>query len=178
MRCTNLVLIVFLLAFPALAQESASYKLNEHTFNAGGNPSDGVVLTSTSYKITLDSIGDTVAGSSLASASFRMEGSFAGSYPPPGEVRQLRFVDFETLEWDPERSVGDYGLYSGSLSGLPLDYGVCETDVDVETVVVDDPVPFGECLYYLVTARNRLGEEGTKGFRSSGPERPNDAPCP
>ena len=52
--------LVLLLVFPVLAQESASYKLNEHTFNSGGNPSDGVVLTSASYKITLDAIGDSV----------------------------------------------------------------------------------------------------------------------
>ena len=44
--------------------------------------------------------------------------------------------------------------------------------------VVDDPVVAGACLFYLVTARNRLGEEGTKGYRSPGIERPNDAPCP
>ncbi len=33
-------------------------------------------------------------------------------------------------------------------------------------------------LLTLVTARNRLGEEGTRGFRSSGAERPGLSPCP
>ena len=33
-------------------------------------------------------------------------------------------------------------------------------------------------LDQLVTARNRLTEEGTKGFTSAGAQRSNPAPCP
>jgi len=162
-----------------LAQQSASFKLEEQAFNAGGHPAGGTVMASASFRVTLDSIGDTIAGTFMGSASFHMDGGLALSYPPPGEVQDLRFLDDETLEWDPERSVGDYGLYSGSVSGLDAsDYGECSTDVPEETVVVGDTVLPGECLFYLVTARNRLGEEGTMGFRSPGVERPNTAPCP
>ena len=163
---------------PALAQQSAGFNLEEHTINAGGRPDDGVVMASASFQITLDSIGDAVSGTSMGSASFRIDGGFAGSYPPPREVETLRFTDAVTLAWDVERSAGDYAVYSGVVGNLPADYGVCEGDVEVTTATVDDPVPDDTCLFYLVTARNRLGEEGTKGFRSSGPERPNDAPCP
>ena len=99
-----LILLVLLLAFPVLAQESASYKLAEHTFNAGGNPSDGVVLTSTSYSITLDAIGDSVVARGLSSASFGMDGGFISGYPPPGEVDGLYFTDPATLVWSPEPS--------------------------------------------------------------------------
>jgi hypothetical protein len=36
----------------------------------------------------------------------------------------------------------------------------------------------GATFFYLATAKNRLGEEGTKGYRSSSVERPNPTPCP
>jgi hypothetical protein len=38
--------------------------------------------------------------------------------------------------------------------------------------------PAGSGFFYLATARNRLGEEGTKGFASSGTRRVNPSPCP
>jgi hypothetical protein len=44
------------------------------------------------------------------------------------------------------------------------------TDPDVPSVTTG--------YFYLVTADNRLDEEGTKGFRSNGTERGNPAPCP
>lgn len=36
----------------------------------------------------------------------------------------------------------------------------------------------GTGFFYLVTARNRLDEEGPKGFQSLGVEEPNPDPCP
>ena len=36
----------------------------------------------------------------------------------------------------------------------------------------------GDVLFYLVTSRNRLGEEGPKGFDHLGVERGNPVPCP
>ena len=50
-----------LLVLPVYAQESASFKLTEHVFNAGGNPADGAVLASASFRIKLDAIGESVA---------------------------------------------------------------------------------------------------------------------
>ena len=175
----TLILAAVLLAFPALAQESASYKLSEHTFNAGGHPADGVVLTSMSYKITLDAIGDSVAGRNLASASYHMDGGFVVGYPPPGEVHGLLFANVERLEWTPERSVGDYNLYRALVSDLSgLGYGACEQqDIPGNTTTDPDPVPGGGGFFYLVTAENRLDEEGIKGSDSSGTERQGSV-CP
>jgi hypothetical protein len=175
-----LIPLVLLLAFPVLAQESASYKLTEHTFNAGGNPSDGVVITSTSYKITLDAIGDSVAGRNLASASYHMDSSFIMGYPPPGEVHGLYLADSQTLAWQPEKSVGIYNLYRGLVDGLDgTVYGFCEEpDIALNTTTDSDPVPVGNGYFYLVTAENRLAEEGTLGTKNTGTERPQTGACP
>jgi len=172
--------LALLLVIPALAQESANYKLNEHTFNAGGNPSDGVVLTSASYKITLDAVGDSVSGPNLVSASYNMDGSFVSGYPPPGEILGLFFTDSQTLVWSPEKSIGVYNLYRGLLSSLDgTVYGSCgEPDIIVNTTTDNDPVPDGDGHFYLITAENRLAEEGTRGMDSDGNERPTLNPCP
>ena len=172
--------LVLLLAFPAIAQQSTSYKLTEHTFNAGGNPSNGIVLVSTSYKITLDAIGDGIVQAGLSGSSYGMDGGFGSAYPPPGEVRGFAFTTPQTLVWDPERSVGVYNLYRGTVNTLDgTVYGSCdEPDIAVNTTTDADPVPDGDGYYYLVTAENRLGEEGTKGTDSAGATRPNPSPCP
>ena len=94
---TLLALLVVLLVLPILAQQSTSYRLAEHTFNAGGHPSDGVVLSSASFRITLDALGDSVAGHAVTSASYQIEGNFVARYVPPGEVSNLSFADSSTL---------------------------------------------------------------------------------
>ena len=103
-----------------------------------------------------------------------MEGGFESAYPPPGEVGGLRFIDSLTLEWDPEPSAGFYNVYRDLQSTLPGDFGICgEQDLpDATAMDLTPPPPVGEAYYYLATAKNRLGEEGTKGFRSSGAEKP------
>ena len=180
MMRTLTVLAALLLGVPAFAQQSASFKLEEHTFNAGGHPSDGVVLASASYKITLDAIGDSVAGRILASASYHMDGSFVMGYPPPGEVHGLYLTDSQTLVWQPEKSIGVYNLYRGLVDDLDgTVYGFCEEpDIALHTTTDSDPVPVGNGYFYLVTAENRLDEEGTLGTRSTGAERPNTGACP
>jgi hypothetical protein len=116
----------------------------------------------------------------LSGASHHLGGGFIGAYPPPGEVLHLRLTDQETLVWDPERSVGVYHLYRDSLGSLSgLGYGACEQYDLLTTTTIDSDVPAVDNGYfYLVTAENRLGEEGTKGRDSSDAERPNPAPCP
>ena len=42
----------------ALAQTSTSYTLNENVMNEGGHPENGVVLASTSYRLSFDAIGE------------------------------------------------------------------------------------------------------------------------
>jgi hypothetical protein len=89
-------------------------------------------------------------------------------------------ADRTTLTWDAEPSIGRYHVYRDALSALPgLGFGVC-LDSDVPgTTYVDPGVPGdGAGYFYLVTAVNRLHEEGTKGITSGGAERGNPAPCP
>lgn len=171
---------VLLAVAPVLAQSSAGFKLEEHVLNAGGHPADGTVLMSAGFRIRLDSIGEEIVRSGLSSASFRIDAGFAGSYPAPGEVLGLRFDDRVTLVWNSERSVGIYNLYRDLLSSLSgLGYGDCQQqDLDTATATDPDTPPLADGFFYLVTAENRLREEGTKGLDSNDGERSNPAPCP
>ena len=176
------VFLVLLLvaALPAWAQQSASYRLDEHVVNAGGHPANGVELTSPSYRISLDALGNAVAGGVLAGPSYHVEGGFVPAYPPPGEVPALLFTGRDDLEWGHERYVGHYNLYRDPLAALPgLGYGVCR-DHHLGSAAYNDPdLPgTGDGLFYLVTAVNRLGEEGPKGWDHAGTPRTNPSPCP
>lgn len=166
-------------ARPALAQQSASFHISDHTLNAGGRPEGGVTASSASYRISLESVGDGPVRSGLGSASYHMDVSFASCYPPPGEVTGLKFTDRTSLAWDPERSVGAYNLYRDSLTALSGGgYGVCfQPDLPDPAATDTDPVSVGSGFFYLVTAENRLAEEGTKGADSAGAERGGNA-CP
>ena len=161
-----------------LAQTSASYQLTESVFNSGGNPAP--VVTSASYQVTLDSIGDSVSGGNLASASYNSSPGFPAAYPPPGEVATVTFSNKTTLTWTPEGSTGTYNLYRGLLSDLPGNYGACKLPANIvgETTTDTDVPGSGQCYFYLVTAENRLAEEGTKGTDSEGTPHPNPSPCP
>jgi hypothetical protein len=161
----------------SFAQSSANYRLTESVFNAGGNPSP--VLTSTGYQVTLDAVGDSVSGANLSSASYSSDAGFAALFHPPGEVLDLRFTDSTHLAWDPEPSVGSYNLYRGLVSGLSGGYGACLSSGLTGESGVDASTPSaGQCFFYLVTAENRIAEEGTLGQTSSGVERANPGPCP
>lgn len=163
----------------AHAQSSASFKLNEFVFNAGGDPQNGSSTASASYHIKLDAIGDAIAGGGLASASFHSGSGFVGDYPPPGEVQSLLFTGKTAMIWSPERSVGAYEVYRGTLTTLPGSFGSCFASGASSEAAVDAGTPTtGQGWFYLVTARNLLGEEGTKGARTGGTERPNGLPCP
>ncbi len=164
----------------ALAQTSANYHLAESTFNAGGDPNQGVTLASASHHVKLDALGDAALGVGLASASYRMDAGFVDVYRPPGEVLGLTVAaDKKTFNWNPERSVGSYDLYRDLLSTLPGNFGTClASSIAANTWTDATTPPAGRGWFYLATAKNRLGEEGTKGARSNGAERPNPAPCP
>ena len=171
-----------LVTVPVLTQESANFKIETASFNAGGRPASGVVAESASFRLSLDAIGDGVLGSGLTSAGLSLDGGLVESFSPPGEVANLRFTDATTLRWDADPSTGDYGVYQGSVS-KPFDagFGSCAQPpppINAPTATVASVPTAGHALFYLVTARNRLAEEGTKGFRSSGAQRPNPAPCP
>ena len=174
------LLLAGLATLPAMAQSSAGYRLEEHVFNAGGHPDNGTVMSSASFSIKLDAIGEGVVGTALGSASYRMDSGFGGAYPPPGEVQGLWFADHDHLHWDPEKSVGAYNLYRGPMSDLPgLGYGDCTDAGLTDTTATDSAWPStSDGWFYLVTAENRLGEEGTKGSDSGGIGRANPSPCP
>ena len=179
-------IVIFLLLLSGLvfsqvfAQESANFKQKEHVFNEGGNPDDGVILTSTNFKVTIDAVGEGLIGTSLSSTSFHMDGGFIPAYPPPGEVLNLLLQsDHETFVWDLEKSRGTYNLYRDFLSNIQPDYGTCkEYGITDETTTDSDDPGVGNGYFYLVTVRNRLDEEGTKGYENPPAERPNDYPCP
>jgi hypothetical protein len=175
-----LIALVLAVALPAASQESPSFKLTEHVFNAGGHPAGGVTMGSASFRVSLDAIGESVVGGGLSGPTFHMDASFGAAYPPPGEVFGLRFLDDDTMVWEPERSVGVYNLYRDLVSALSgLGYGSCHLH-DVPGTTADDTAtpPTGDGYFYLVTAENRLGQEGTKGADSGGVGRPNPSPCP
>jgi len=164
---------------PAVAQSSASYRLTEQALNAGGHPANGVIATSPGYRITLDAIGDGVVAPLLSGTGYALSNGFVSTYPPPGEVSELRLVDATTLDWLPETSAEVYELYRNGLGTLPGTYGAC-LQPGVGGTTTTDPAapPSKQGYFYLVTARNLLGEEGTKGTNSAGAPRPNPAPCP
>jgi len=169
--------LALLLASAAFAQTGGGYDLEEHVLNSGGAPAGGTVPGSGGFRVSLASIGEALAATGSASASFTIDSSFAGAYPPPGEAVGLMFPDAQTLVWAPEGSTGDYNLYRGSLDDF-LGFGTClRQGIPDETATDDDPVPAGDGFFYLVTASNRLGEEGTKGFQGDGTERDGDV-CP
>jgi hypothetical protein len=177
----RLILFAIVLAVPSLAlsQTSTNFKLTESAFNNGGDPLQGNFASSFSHRVKLDAIGGTVA-SGLASASHHLDGGFVASFPPPGEVAGLLFLDSQTMVWSPDRAVGVYEVYRDPLSALASGAtGACFAAGLASETTTDASVPMpGNGYFYLVTARNRLGEEGTKGYRSGGLERPNPLPCP
>ncbi len=184
MKRAALSLLAFLVLLAAgvgigRGQTSASYRLTEAVLNAGGDPNGVSFAASGSYRIRLDAIGQAVVLPGAGSATFHLDAGFVADYPPPTEVGNLRWTDSATLVWDPEKSTGEYELYRDLISTLPGGFGTCfqagiagETWSDAATPAV------GSGWFYLVTARNLLAEEGTKGFQSSGAERTNPSPCP
>ena len=183
MRQAMVVAGLLLLALgTASAQQSTSFTLEEHVFNAGGHPQSGAIPTSASFQITLEALGEGLVAAPMTSTSFQMEGGFGSAYPPPGEAENLQFTDARTLVWDPERSRGDYALYQGLVT-VPFGagYGSCEQPpppLATETATVTALPGTGDALFFLVTVRNRLAEEGPKGFDYLDVERGNPLPCP
>ena len=179
-RSIRLLSLLFLIgafaASVATAQSSASYKIGEASFNNAGDPVNGVTLVSAHFHIKLDSVGDSTVLAGLSSASFRADGGFVSHYRPAGEVAAVRFTNSTTLQWNAEPSAQWYEVYRAT--SLPGTFGTCFANDLTTTAVADASTPsIGSRFFYLVTARNRLREEGTKGFGSTGAERTNTLPC-
>jgi hypothetical protein len=165
---------------PAAAQESASYQLREQVLNAGGHPAAGQGVASSSFVIRLDSIGEGLIATGLASESFRLDAGFAGAFPPAGEVQGLRFTSRSVFTWTSEPSAGTYNVYRGFIREFTQSgFGSCfNHDLTTNSEMDANQPTAGKGWFYLVTASNRLDEEGTKGKRSDGSVRSNTAPCP
>lgn len=169
----------FLLAFafaliasaapPVPAQSSAGFRIEEHAFNSGGQNPGVSEASSAGFRITLGSIGEGPAGAALAGPSYSAEVSFPASYAPPGEVAGLRFDSETDFRWLPEPSRGEYNVYRD---------GACFIlGLNLEQASDTLPIPPGVLHRYLVTVENRVAEEGTPGFDSSGAARTTTA-CP
>jgi hypothetical protein len=171
-------LLGFYAAAPCVAQSSASYKLNGTSFNNGGDPKNGLTLMSSHFHVTLDAIGDGLVRAALSSASFHADAGFVDVYRPVGEVSGLRFTNATTLLWNPDPAGARYEVYRGAISSLPGTFGTCFATGPMANAT-DASIPAaGTGLFYLVTARNLLGEEGPKGKTSNGTVRGNPTPCP
>jgi lysophospholipase L1-like esterase len=100
----------------------------------------------------------------------------------PAEVRNVRWLDRETMTWDAELSAVEYHLYGGLVSELTCAFsGACLDDRDADredTTLTDmDPLLAGECRFYLVTSEDAGGNEGPLGGSTCG-ERVGSATCP
>jgi hypothetical protein len=125
--------------------------------------------TSTSFKITLVSIGNSVVATGLGSGSYGLDAGFDAAYLPPGEVGDVLLTDKQTLVWSGEPSAAAYNLYRDDTGD---GYGTCEERNIASTTTIDASIPtMNNVFYYLVTVKNRLAEEGTKGFQGAGVER-------
>jgi len=173
--------LVLALALPAWAQESTSYRIEEHALNAGSHPAEGTTMSSTSFRIALDAIGDPFAGIALGSTSFHLQAGMLAGGTPPGEVTGMVFLaDGVTLQWSPEPSAGTYNVYRGLLSARSAtNYGNCLLQGIADTSAADTAMPpLEDGYFYHATVENLFGEEGTLGYDSALIERPNAAPCP
>ena len=184
---TVFAMVLASLSSGAFAQSSPSFQIDQATLNAGGHPADGVVMSSASHTISLDSIGEGAVAVSMASASFELDAGLVALYQPPVEVAascgtaggecltlsRSGPAGAALLNWPFEASGGSYNLYRDLIGGLSgLGFGTCyQQGLTTEMAVDTDPVPADQGFFYLVAAANRLGEQGTKGFRSNGAER-------
>ncbi|HEU5180156.1 MAG TPA: hypothetical protein VFW45_05155 [Candidatus Polarisedimenticolia bacterium] len=172
-----LALVVLLAASPVAAQSSTSYKVQGSSFDNAGDPTNGVALGSAHFHLKLDSIGGDLAATAVSSASFHADEGFVDLYRPAGEVTGVRFTNPTILQWNAEPSAQWYEVYQSA--SLPGTFGTCYAGDLTTTSLADATTPaIGSRFYYLVTARNRLRQEGTKGFGSTGTERTNTLPCP
>ncbi|MBP7146527.1 MAG: hypothetical protein KBD01_03210 [Acidobacteria bacterium] len=180
-RCVRVVLgAAALAAGPALAQSSASFRLAEHALNAGGHPLDGIRPASANFRAGAGAIGDAALRRGAASTSFRLDGGFTARYGPPSEVAGVRVhADHRTVSWDGQPAATAFNVYRDALPALPGSSGACLASRVGGVAWVDaaSPAP-GTGWFYLVSAENRLWEEGSLGSRSDGTERANSSPCP
>ena len=100
----------------------------------------------------------------------------------PAAVPNLRWTNRDHLIWDPTAGAVEYHLYRGLVSALSYgNFGSCRDSTDpnrTDTQLTDTGWPaYGNAFFYLVSAENGTGHEGSLGCGTSA-ERSNFAPCP
>jgi len=108
-----------------------------------------------------------------------MNGGFAVACPPPGEVTGLRFsADGATFSWEVEAAADTYNVCRDDISALPGGQNGLTLQSGLTGNAIKDTQTPGTDWFYLVTSRNSLGGESTRGFASSGVERAYHGPFP
>lgn len=169
-------------AAPAGAQQSANFRLEGTTLNAGGRPVGGVMAQSVSFQITLDAVGDAVPALDASSPNFGLSCGTTGAYAPAAEVSEVSFgppLPPDSFKWSPAPTAVLYNLYRGVTGTLPGTFGSCLASNVAATSYADPAVPAAKTGYfYLVTGENRVGEQGIKGYQSNGAPRTSLPACP
>jgi hypothetical protein len=173
------VALIALLGRTSQAAE-VEYKIEEHALTAAGHPNQQLFLRSAGFRMTLDALGEAATHPPVWNGQFEMWGGFPGGFPPPGEIRGLRFDTKNTLVWEPEWSGGGYHVYRSTMSDGSGESGCLWSGLKEETAAADGAIRLveGTRWFYLVAATNRLGEQGTLGIRSDGAERSFGPACP
>ena len=100
----------------------------------------------------------------------------------PGVVTHLRWTTKTRLAWDAEPAASEYHVYRDSLSSLSYTrFGECQDEFDPNRTDeqlddFDEPTP-GTGFFYLITAEDALGAEGSLGDATC-TERSLFGPCP
>ncbi len=163
-------LLLLLAGGAAMAQSGANWSVEDHSFNSGGTPVEGdTPLSPSGWELTLASIGDATRPVTAAGLSYSVTVGFGSAFEVPGEVMNLVFTTAQTISWDADSSADQYNLYRDDTSD---GYGNCEEQglLAVTTTDASAPTP-GNTFHYLVTASNRVAQEGTKGFQTDMTER-------
>ena len=163
-------------AGPAAAQESPSFRIDRGT---RGSLSGSAVLQSSSYRVSRSSLGmpsgrDPVTGTSVAASN-----DWTATLRPALEVRRLRFADARTLTWDLDRSLGSYRVYRGDLESIVGMPAACiGTAPNGQGFDAPEIPAAGQGQFFLVTAVDAAGVEGTAGTASGGAARLVHGACP
>lgn len=176
MRAAAHVALVAFAFGSAPAQSSASFDISDAVLNAGGHPGQGPTMTSVSYQLSTDAIGDLVSHGAASSTTYTSSAGFDGRYRPPGELGNLRFNAKVNLLWDYDVALGKSNLYRGSsASGAAACY---QPGLPGNSFIESTSPESGAGWYYLVGAENTLGEEGPLGLGPGGAPRSPVVPCP
>ena len=84
MKAPIVLVAMVLAATPAVAQQSAHYKIESGAFNGSGLPLGNAVAQSSRFILTLDASGQAAGGVTMTSPSLNATGGLTGSFPPSG----------------------------------------------------------------------------------------------